>query len=1539
MYRKIVWCYVFVLTLLDISLKTRLSAQGKSHGVTLHDSLIEGISFQEWGSEAGDSKRGAEGIWLQPPSLEFGRAALAEPHARRVTLTNLANTTIHLASVAGTTPDFHASFFESKTLAPQANTTFSVVYLGRHEGPASAHLYIHTSLGVFKYPVSAEGVASEWGVWPLVGVRVPLNATVEPLLTLYNPTAHPVQVTEVYSSGSWLGLSLAGGGTGAARAAWLVPAGASRALVRLRVTPVGPALQTAYIRVRTNGTGAPLVLAVQARAVPPGEHLAPLHLSLAPRGSGDPPDTFELEAGNSLGSSVTVEGAVWGATCGDAPPSPERPAPPPAHNGQNDKSTTNGKRSDGVYLSLETSRLEPHQPLRRVGRVTLDYGEMWAAAAGAAAAGVAAEGAARQAWCGGWLRVGRARARYSVRVLAGTLALHPPRLLFITADEKKALEEREIRVHNEFPVPLHITGLHYPPEVLEHFHHESATPLVLGAGEQARLGSLRLRGLQPGLLLDANVTVRTNLTHYTLPLHLYSGQLLLEWEWPAEHSSAEELRLGAVGTSTRTVVWARLRNPGPRPLCVVEAQADLPGVSVWLADGACVAPRHAARARLTVHAPARPAALRGRLRVRTEHALHETRLSLRALAGRLLVHPLHFGYAAPYVWASAALVLENSMSVGMRLVNVSRPEPEPAVWFVSEGGGAEWSGRSAAGRVLFAPERLCAPRCYTGLDLREPEGAAWAARGAGGLEADAALHAARFAQYAALAHTHVNISLHVHTDQVVQARAAGGAGWAWPRVAAGAGAAAGAAGPAPLGAATTLRLRARNPSALPLVLQPVLAPVDLRLTDAVESPHCKSEQCVWTHDAFALSEWRSTRGLAREWSPGEGGAPPRPATRPSPQVLPPLLLAPDAEVELKITFTPDVAAALTTYLYLRNNLTIIEGVQLWGRGAHPRFELAGRAAGSPAALVLELRDCAPQPLRRAVSVRNTGDVPLRLHDWRVAGRPCEARGFRLSPCAALALAPNESRALHLAFSPDYTLARVAARLTLRVEHSTAEFSLLAVAPAALLPRCHSALLRPPFDSTMRTTGTLLALAVFVLVLAAAAIDAERELRRSRPPRLSAPPLRAPLDLRALAAEPPAPAPPPPCLPPRPPARRRRTARRPPVPSDPQAERRAFERWRSNVLRSAEDEDSRSSEDAEPDRGPSGSSENAPAVSAETPTAAALEMTNDGYEADPETEERLVGSDEDLGSTATISTSSASSSSSSSSSSPVEEREPVDDDDVGGREKRSLSDTPVGADGDPLVEVTPKRRSPLRPEDAREGREERRRREGGDAARRERDRPRRDSDGAIVRPRPVGPKHHARREKSSKRRCERAPASPGPVGARASPAAAAGGLRWGASWSSVVARGGGAGPEPAPLPPIGSDVRRRPPPADNSLFYFNGEQSVVPRPDADFAWRASPPADAAPFVSPPNDPYLEECAGVSSGYGGVWGGAWGWGGAALRPPPGFPAQPARVYDPFSSLAAIWAPSAPLWSPGTDAPQRPERSPPKVPGAPLDRNSDN
>ncbi|KAF9417505.1 hypothetical protein HW555_005428, partial [Spodoptera exigua] len=362
MYRKIVWCYIFVLTLLELSLNTKLTAQGKSHGVTVHDSLIEGITFQEWGKDSGAEGDGAGArggravaagaLQLSPPALDFGRAALASAHALTVTLTNTANTTMHLASVAGTTPDFHASFFESKTLAPRGNTTFTVVYLGRREGPVAAHLYIHTSLGVHKYPVSAVGVASEWGLWPLLGLRVPQNASVEPLVVLHNPTDSEVQVSEVYSSAPWLRLALPGGGRAAPRAAWSVAPHSSRALVRLRVAPPGGGPATAYVRVR--GAALPagaLLLPLQARAAPPGEYAAPPQLRLLPRGSRDAPDTLELRAANSAPTAVRLQPQLWAARCGpaplDPPPPPDPPAAPaapsaPAANGQTDKGTANG---------------------------------------------------------------------------------------------------------------------------------------------------------------------------------------------------------------------------------------------------------------------------------------------------------------------------------------------------------------------------------------------------------------------------------------------------------------------------------------------------------------------------------------------------------------------------------------------------------------------------------------------------------------------------------------------------------------------------------------------------------------------------------------------------------------------------------------------------------------------------------------------------------------------------------------------------------------------------------------------------------------------------------------------------------------------------------------------------------------------------------------------------------------------------------------------------------------------------------------------
>ena len=63
--------------------------------------------------------------------------------------------TIHLNSISGDSPVFHASFFKSKVVKPGESTAFDVVFLARTVGAVHNTLYIHTSVGTFDYRVSA----------------------------------------------------------------------------------------------------------------------------------------------------------------------------------------------------------------------------------------------------------------------------------------------------------------------------------------------------------------------------------------------------------------------------------------------------------------------------------------------------------------------------------------------------------------------------------------------------------------------------------------------------------------------------------------------------------------------------------------------------------------------------------------------------------------------------------------------------------------------------------------------------------------------------------------------------------------------------------------------------------------------------------------------------------------------------------------------------------------------------------------------------------------------------------------------------------------------------------------------------------------------------------------------------------------------------------------------------------------------------------------------------------------------------------------
>ncbi|VVC86525.1 unnamed protein product, partial [Leptidea sinapis] len=364
------------------------------------------------------------------------------------------------------------------------------------------------------------------------------------------------------------------------------------------------------------------------------------------------------------------------------------------------------------------------------------------------------------------------------------------------------------------------------------------------------------------------------------------------------------------------------------------------------------------------------------------------------------------------------------MSVWMRLTGASHPDPDTQRLATFLGNGAQGveaeiaPGRSTVGLVTFTPETVCEPRCYTGLDLTTTEGERWLTSAAH--EADALLTAQRIERFAAQTRTH-KLTLHLHTTQVLQTPVEISTEYIWPRLAVASGiitdeasdenpskneeeangekvspkiekksagtdeknrSKIGNAGLIPVSGEGQMWVRIRNPSTRPLYLQMSLGGalnVPLPTEAGGDATWCKTQKCVWS-DCFSIKGWKHVSGKAQLWDENylvnshngdeatiDGMGQKENVTNGS--ALPALLMAPHAEIDVQIVFAPKQAESLTTFLYLRNNLTILEGVQLFGEGAFPSFDLGGRRPGLSSVFHFEVSECAG--VKRRVVARNT----------------------------------------------------------------------------------------------------------------------------------------------------------------------------------------------------------------------------------------------------------------------------------------------------------------------------------------------------------------------------------------------------------------------------------------------------------------------------------------------------------------------------------------------------------------------------------------
>ena len=229
----------------------------------------------------------------------------------------------------------------------------------------------------------------------------------------------------------------------------------------------------------------------------------------------------------------------------------------------------------------------------------------------------------------------------------------------------------------------------------------------------------------------------------------------------------------------------------------------------------------------------------------------------------------------------------------------------------------------------------------------------------------------------------------------------------------------------------------------------------------------------------------------------------------------PLVLQPGQAARVSLLFTPvEPAGPRSSVLFLRNNLTGVEVVDLVGASALGEIKFGNRRPGSliHAFEVTEkhLKDCDKSvskqhslpnlTVKRPFTARNTGKLPLWVTGFHIDSQPCQGFGFKVLDCEPFLLAANDSKKIHIAFSPDFTLSRITRTLTLSTSlggqpgQAAVAYSLQATVPPQLLSVCSRALPRPGWEVFIYYGALSLLTVSLCCVLVAAFIEADRILK-------------------------------------------------------------------------------------------------------------------------------------------------------------------------------------------------------------------------------------------------------------------------------------------------------------------------------------------------------------------------------------------------------------------------------------------------------------
>ncbi|KAJ1370835.1 hypothetical protein KIN20_032649 [Parelaphostrongylus tenuis] len=957
-------------------------------------------------------------------------------------------------------------------IPPLGTAFFDVAFLPRDEGNANVAINIRTSVGIFTYELSGRSSSNPYRIAPFVGTRLPFNGTIFKDVTLHNPFTRTFRVSEVMSSGGNLHIEMPydidGKVAEEPRQYWDIHPFQTKTICRSE----GTLLDDGNIG-EQHSIILPIPIEVNRRRgvfttkdildfglLRQGERSQYQMLSVYQYMLNGKLEfeTLYVDKGDPTG--IYMEFA-------STPPIAVLPG----------KNSQPGKPSDLVKVFFDASRitLDPKRPSARK-----IHGRIIALSRGG---------------------------NYNVTIPFRVIVYQGD---IISVGNDLALQEnlrpphkRSVRLHNALPFSVAIWNISMSPDATQYFTvHLFNKTTVIGINQERPVFLLKYTKRVPDTFGQTVLYVHTNVSVFRVYLWKYSGKVQVElfsvdqesfdlafWRRTTPElfdlSYATRITLlylvSILGKNTLgTWVSPETREEWPQG-----ADLDIPPHSAAFFDF---------ELRLLVNASFRPSQM-----------IIATEFERRAF-------PVKFE-------------IFNSFAEDMKVTRLSTTSRDPRFFF--EGFDPAnppvlRSGRlTNLGRVMFLPEAPCShDYCYLGLPLHTTDGQ-WFVHGLtlppNLAEVDSYLYKrqrARFDNLVKSGKYRVNTTVVVDTDRAKNIQIESTAEMVWPRLltrnsvhfplTA-------------LGNFTIVNLTLANPTSVPIVVQviPLVIYPDAdavveffreHLITPLTSEVEMNETLMFSlrdTELFTLKPDSPVPRLREELELAISQTVPRFTLS--------LLLKPHMKVRLRLGFLPSDYTLRSSLLLIRNNLTAIEPVVVYGRGARIGMRVEHMEARSKQPLLFEIRhdhlsDCnnpkrlmhklsSTLTVRRPFLVMNSGEVPFTVVNMSISGVPCENRGFRILNCYPFRLQPNETYSLDVAYTPDFltTTNEADLQLYMHMNGSSWLFPLAATVPEDMMARCHRALPRPPFENLMYYSCVTALIFCLVCVLACAYLEGDRAI--------------------------------------------------------------------------------------------------------------------------------------------------------------------------------------------------------------------------------------------------------------------------------------------------------------------------------------------------------------------------------------------------------------------------------------------------------------